>query len=645
MLNNRQLEILSLLVAGNEPITGSQLSKVLNVSARTVRSDIALINDVLKNSALQVFSVNPLGYYIHEWDKERVRQLISELIEENSNNYVPQTPSERLIYQLVYFLFKNKTVIMDELAAELYVAKSTINQDLRRLTDFFEKTGSVLTLSASSKGLVLLGSEKEKRRSLVNLLTISSSGLKQIYLAIALVTKDSSIKHKAMILFQELTSILEKHGLYLADKEVSALVVYIISTCYRMRHQHSLSDESVQAVSELTLDILHVIKQTLNIQLDIQEASYLQQLVNSKRMISTSTEGQSDGKINYIVEEFLQRVKSIFLLDFTKNENLRKFLYIHIRSLLYRLQIDAIELNPLKDEIKKKFSLATEVSFVLYNLLKDEFDLIINDSEISFVALHIASALEATVVPTKVILVSDFDPSATRLLETKLISFFTNKIELVKQLTVYQYETANRNKNIACDLIVTTSVIPSYEQTPIVKVNPWLFRDDIAHLKRFINYYSTDKKDKSRLTELFDERLFFKFRNREMSYVEVIRFLVNKIYVYDYIEDEKEFFDLVMERESTYSTIMANGIAIPHAAENRARKTVVAVALFEKPIEYEGKEISVVLLNAINEKEELQNLYLSIEKVLEIDDVKPLRNVNDFQEFVMMILESKGGEQ
>jgi len=220
--------------------------------------------------------------------------------------------------------------------------------------------------------------------------------------------------------------------------------------------------------------------------------------------------------------------------------------------------------------------------------------------------------------------------------------FFTNKINLVSQITVYQYNSIFSKKPLDADLIITTSPIKAFSSIPIIRVNPLLFRDDIANIKHYIHYYSYEIKDKNRFGELFDERLFYKLSAVLYDYPQVIRYLVSMLKTFDYIEDEDEYYELVIERERTYSTIMTNEIAIPHAAENRARRTVIAVAIMDKPLVYEDKLVSVVLLNAINEKEDLQNLYLSIESILEIEDISQLMNTNSVKSFISILTNMKG---
>ena len=83
-LNKRQEKIIAMMNDMNDWITGKELSKLLNVSDRTIRSDIDVINRTYENELIE--SNLRYGYHLNQ---DVFRTLDIE-IEES----IPQTPQE-----------------------------------------------------------------------------------------------------------------------------------------------------------------------------------------------------------------------------------------------------------------------------------------------------------------------------------------------------------------------------------------------------------------------------------------------------------------------------------------------------------------------------------------------------------------------
>lgn len=636
MVNKRQIELLEMLLISENPITSTQISKNLEVSTRTIRMDVVALNNQLLKDKIRVQVINPYGYFLQEKDKKQVRTLVDEYKVNYYSSKLPQTPSERLTYILLDLLFLNKYQIMQSYCDELFVSKSTINNDIHILVDYLVSLNSNVELVINRKGAMIIGDESEKRKAVAKFIAQQSNGLNHLYQSMNIIETDSIISIQTAELYEKLIGLFEEHQIYLSDQDIQSLIFYLIISTQRFTRGYSLEKVEKIEVTHVVKDILRILEDIYKTNLTIEEGYFIQKIFETKSMVLTNQVQSDNSEINQIIDLFLKRVHKSYDLDFTGNLNLKQFLTVHIRSMINRIKFNASENNPLKDDIKKKFPLATEISFLLYNILKDEKNLIMNDSEISYIALHIASALEVFIMPSQICLVSDLNQSTTRLLATKLMHFFGNKIHITHQLTVYQYNKLMKNKDLDVDLVISTTNIQIDEVVPVVKVNPLLFRDDIANIKHYIHFYSMELRNKNFLSELFDERLFYKLSNYN-DYTSVIRFLVSKLKIFDYIEDEEDYFKLVLEREKTFSTIMENHIAIPHAIENKARKTVIAVAILDNIVIHEGKEVQIILLNAINEKENLQNLYSTIERILSLDEINELLISRNCKEFIRAI--------
>ena len=88
MLNKRQEKIILLLDDSKSWITGKEISRLMNVSDRTIRSDIDTINRYYDKTLIE--SNLRSGY--------RINQEVLVTLPIELNTVIPQTPEERYLY-------------------------------------------------------------------------------------------------------------------------------------------------------------------------------------------------------------------------------------------------------------------------------------------------------------------------------------------------------------------------------------------------------------------------------------------------------------------------------------------------------------------------------------------------------------------
>ena len=77
-MNNRQIDILYLVLEHPKGITGTEISKEIEVTTRTVRSDIAFINSVLSQINCSIHSNKQKGYFVVESDFCLIRNFLKQ---------------------------------------------------------------------------------------------------------------------------------------------------------------------------------------------------------------------------------------------------------------------------------------------------------------------------------------------------------------------------------------------------------------------------------------------------------------------------------------------------------------------------------------------------------------------------------------
>lgn len=85
---------------------------------------------------------------------------------------------------------------------------------------------------------------------------------------------------------------------------------------------------------------------------------------------------------------------------------------------------------------------------------------------------------------------------------------------------------------------------------------------------------------------------------------DVLRRMVNMLYVNGNINDENTFFKSVMDREEEGVTGLGSGIAIPHGKSNSVKSTSLCLVRTQHPIEWESLDeepVSVIILFAVKD--------------------------------------------
>ena len=142
MLSRRQTELVLLLLNRADYIIGHEIADILNVTGRTVRSDIRKINDYFKEYGIEIKADVKKGYCFSEEDIQKLHSdLIFDLLAENMDFDYPENSNERVIWILFGLLFGN-TYSNEELEDLLYVSTTVLHKDLLALNYLLDsKTG------------------------------------------------------------------------------------------------------------------------------------------------------------------------------------------------------------------------------------------------------------------------------------------------------------------------------------------------------------------------------------------------------------------------------------------------------------------------------------------------------------------------
>lgn len=224
---NRYLVILYQLISDTKPMSSIQLAQLAMVTPKTIKYDIAVINEKLKAERIaEILSYKSKGYKIAPLDEAKYDEFKRNLIE---MHILFQDANIEAINRRLYILqklFIHEFVKTDDMAEELYVSKSVLTNDLAWVNQFF-KSYYISTKSVSGKGLTIEGQEQDLRSAMVEVYV-------SLYQHYTLISSDSCFRNffyaeeeEYRIIRRTVLHILRRSRIQLTELNASKLTAYI----------------------------------------------------------------------------------------------------------------------------------------------------------------------------------------------------------------------------------------------------------------------------------------------------------------------------------------------------------------------------------------------------------------------------------
>lgn len=155
-LVNRWYRILEPLVAQNQ-MAFEELRLQLDVSAQTLAKSIEQLNDILDGDA----TITQQGAFLQlqVYDYARLETILAGSLRKASDF---NSASKRVAYLLKRLLQSSSALVIDDLADEIGVSRSTINKDLKT-AKALARTYSVMIQGKPNHGIQAVGTELNLR--------------------------------------------------------------------------------------------------------------------------------------------------------------------------------------------------------------------------------------------------------------------------------------------------------------------------------------------------------------------------------------------------------------------------------------------------------------------------------------------------
>ena len=593
MNQKRFTAILKCLAQTAKPIRSVDICQKIGISPRTLRNDIKENKDELLLHGAEIISFPAIGYKLKVSDEKKFNVYIKTLMQEDTNHQriIPVSPEERINYLIRLLLSNDEYIKMDDIAENIFISRSTLTNDLREVRERL-KYFQLDIQSSPNYGIKISGSEIHKRSAIAQYYfhteTTDNNILKTTY-------NSDEKKQIGKILYD----ILDEEQFYLTDAGFEGLVIHIMIALIRLKNnvgtQPFDADEALKNSREYQIAerICKELENSFECCFPISERCYVAMHLAGKQAAQYQELYQ-----NYqdLIDEVLDKIKNDFKIDLTFDMDLRTALSLHLSPMMNRLKYDMIIQNPLLENIRNDNPTAYDMGVVLAYVIEKEYGFKMSDSEIGYVSLHFALAIERFKKKgskKNVIIICASGYGSSQILLYKIRSKFKDYIDNIFTTHLYALKDVDQSQY---DFILTTVPIPFPTEIPAIHIQ--YFMDNADEEK--ISYVLKETMIQNDMNSFFrQDMIFTDILNGSRN--DVIHEMCDRIQ--KTIKLDSSYEKRVIEREDFANTEFGNMIAIPHPMIPCNQDNFVALAILPKPIRWTKGYVKFVFLLSLRDSE------------------------------------------
>ena len=631
MLTKRQNMIMTIMNNQKDWIVGKDLAKLLNVSDRTIRNDIAAINEFYADTMIE--SNIRKGYRIQG---EKVKRFIEETKKE-----IPETGEERR-WLILKTLVEHNQVNIYQLADQMCISEFSLENDMNKIRKLLDNYQGLKEIRQSNM-LQLSGGEREKRYLYEELISYKISGNLWNLNKVA----ENFMRFDLLKVKELLKDIFEEFHYQMNEVRIPTLLIHVGVILERNFACHFLKEDEEQQGKygreeyEISRHFFEKIGARLSLQVrEAEICDFAIYLEHGKRK-GYCEEEQLQGLASDLVQHIIVEIREHFDIDFSEDCEFRLGLEVHTVSLLKRHYANVEIDHTCLEEVKRKYPLIFEMGVWVCKIMEEHLNIIISENEISFIALHLGSAYERANLRRKYrcLLICPHNQTVKDLCIQKIVNRFQDRMEIVGCMSYFE-ESLIREKNL--DLILTTQPVAHALDIETTEISMFFAHTDEAAVFQTLN-----RLDQIRYRNNFQ---FFilnlireEFFTANMAVEEpekIISDMCDKLYARGYVKEN--FKEGVLKRERLSPTSFFHGFAIPHNMSHQETiHSAISTAILKQPVQWGSYEVRFVLLLAITEENRnfLKIFFDWLDDIVSNPEkFARLLEVQDYQSFVNTLL-------
>lgn len=599
MFTRRQSKLLEILLNNVQGITGTKLAEYLEVSSRTIRSEIGEINRAWKDGNI-IKSSRKQGYYIEETDLSAVRSYFLSEGQEKREEEVKDRG-----WMILGMVLKAGRADIFDVENELALSQPAVHKEVSRFQKKLLSEYQCELLRMSGEWIWIEDDEAKIRQTLFRIIKNETQERTRHYAWFLKTFLQEDFDQKEYDWMVKLVKeYFDSKCIQVSDDNLYMIVSAVYITMIRgfQNHKVAASEEAEPAKEEVQQFFVFLKEQGFDF--DQGDRQVLEGLLHGFRLTAKiAAEGEIDSLSILILEDFCHDVMEKYHFDLWQSQSFYENILNHIEYMMRRMGTGYEAKNPILNEIKKQYPYAYEISMLMVPIVFRYKNCYIQDDEISFIAIFVEHFLENVNKKLEAVLISSARFSVNSIVSKWVDLNFQNQIEIVDVMPKHSLEQYLETHSV--DLVI--SIMDTFVHPTIAtfRVDGIPNQYTLAAMNALVYKIRVNYRFREIIKEHFNKTTIRIYREK-VEFVQLIEELSQALKAEDCIYDVKEFVNDVLQREVNYPTYIGDWFMIPHPLMTFAKKTAIGVGILKKPARIHGKEIQVVFLLAMEHKQNEQ---------------------------------------
>lgn len=603
-LTLRQKKLLHTMQYSTSPRTGLDLAETLGVSSRTIRNDVAKINEELSPYGASINALKSKGYVFQADDPALIESL-------NQIENAFFSKENRIRYLAFRLCMSDEPLNLYDLEDEMFISHTTLEHALRGLTDLYSLNYPHIKLNRK-KDFIAFEEDELKRRAVLNQLLRESWNYHARSNAYY---KDDFIDDDVLdFIIDTVSSTLDRYRIAMEDPCIVSLNLTLAIMYYRIISDHFLTYATAvpkldPMIYQATNDILDAMEHELEFFIGPEErdAIYLQikslKYTTNKEMLILDYADFFGPITIETCDEFIRRINKVFHIDFSDDEDFYLMLLQYIQSIFQGQNTFFEQFST--DLVKRYHRISMIIAFLFQPLALEKLDRELNEVELIYLSFIITGGVDHFIKhhpgnKIRTVIACHMNMPVSWAMMRKAQYYFGNFLDFADLLPVYKknsYDFSN------IDLVLTTvqKQITEHPGTTTLYITPFFDDTDLDLINNYIMnktlrpLYSRDVS----LISLLQQTWWHQCENFQ-SPEELLRRTTQQ-FIDSGVADETYQEDILRrEKLSTYAVVP--GIVLIYSLVPTSRSQL-SITTLEHRITWNSHKVRIVVTAALTEED------------------------------------------
>ncbi len=395
--------ILERLIESKEPVTSDELSVTAGVTSRTIKSDIKKIAEFLPEFGAELKAKPGIGYEVVVSDTDIFSEFKMKLRFESRDECkrIPQSKFQRINYIIMKLLTVDYYLDVDDLAEEMFIEKSTLLSYLKEIKTIL-KSYKLSIVKDSRQGIIIEGSEIHKRICISEFF-FHNDMKNYIHAEDSTMFSSLSSKHEIRKIREILLKVMKQYSIQLSAFSVENMSIHIVVALRRwmlydyVRIGENASDKIKGTTEEVAgKQLVSELESEFGIILPGDEAVYFALHLKSKRInVKTGVwkSPEEKQKLMNTLKEIFDSIEKRFGMHFHDDTTIEKYLLLHLKAMIERLEIGFSVRNAQAYEQKREYLMAAMLTQTAVDIIEKNYGIVVEENEEGFLILYFNLAL------------------------------------------------------------------------------------------------------------------------------------------------------------------------------------------------------------------------------------------------------------